>query len=183
MGNAAVPQILQTAGLDFFFGIDNTGIDIIATNASQGPPNAPFSTLCPQPVTLAHTPAPQNTPFEPIHIDIGQGTFHPINFFLSPDATQVYIVTTDFGVLIYSFDTQSVTAAIPLTGGAAPLAADLTADGTLLYVAGTDNVLHELNTVLAKDVMEIPFTELPDSSNSFCDSSFTCALNIVAIQP
>ena len=179
MGNAAVPQILQTAGLDFFFGIDNTGIDIIATNASQ----PPFTSLCHQPVTIAHTPAPQNTPFEPIHIDIGQGTFHPINFFLSPDATQVYIVTTDVGVLIYSFDTQSVTAAIPLTGGAAPLAADLTADGTLLYVAGTDNVLHELNTTLAKDVMEIPFTELPDSSSSFCYSSFTCALNIVAVQP
>jgi hypothetical protein len=181
MGNATIPLTLETAGLDFFFGIDNTGIDIIATNTSQGPSNAPFSTLCPQPIAIAHTP--QNIPFEPVHIDIGQGTFHPINFFLSPDSTQVYIVTTDFGVLVYSFNTQSVTAAIPLNGGAAPVAADMTVDGTLLYVAGTDNLLHELNTSLAQDVMEIPFSELPNSSNNFCYSSFTCALNLVALQP
>lgn len=181
MGNAAIPQVLETAGLDFFFGVDNTGIDIIATNASQGPPNAPFSTICPQPVVIGHTPL--NLPFEPTHIDIGQGTFHPINFFVSPDATLVYIVTSDLGVLVYSFNTQSVTAAIPLNGGAAPIAADMTVDGVFLYVAGTDNVLHELNTNQFQDVMEIPFSELPNSSNNFCYASFTCALDMVIMQP
>jgi hypothetical protein len=181
MGNAAIPQALDTTGLDFFFGVDNTGIDIIATNTSQGPPNAPFSTLCPQPITIGHTPL--NVPFAPLHIDIGQGTFHPINFFVSPDATLVYIVTSDLGVLVYSFNTQSVTAAIPLNGGAAPVAADMTVDGVFLYVAGTDNVLHELNTNQFQDVMEIPFSELPDSSNNFCYTSFTCALDLVVMQP
>ncbi len=181
MGNAAIPQVLETQGLDFFFGVDNTGIDIIATTASQGPSNAPFSTICPQPVVIGHTAL--NVPFEPVHIDIGQGTFHPINFFVSPDATQVFIVTSDLGVLVYSFNTQSVTAAIPLNGGAAPVAADMTVDGVFLYVAGTDNVLHELNTNQFQDVMEIPFSELPNSSNNFCYTSFTCALNMVIMQP
>jgi hypothetical protein len=180
MGNPAIPLVLDAAGLDFFFGVDNTGIDIIATNASQGPANAPFSTVCPQPVVNAHSGP---SVFEPVHIDIGQGTFHPINFFVSPDATQVYIVTSDLGVLVYSFSTQSVTAAIPLNGGAAPVAADMTVDGVFLYVAGTDNVLHELNTNQFQDVMEIPFTELPNSSNNFCYASFTCALNMVIMQP
>jgi hypothetical protein len=175
MGNAAIPQVLDTAGLDFFFGVDNTGIDIIATNASQGPANAPFSTICRQPIA--------NASFGPVHIDIGQGTFHPINFFVSPDATQVYIVTSDLGVLVYSFNTQSVTAAIPLNGGAAPVAADMTVDGVFLYVAGTDNVLHELNLNQFQDVMEIPFSELPNSSNNFCYTSFTCALDMVIMQP
>ncbi|MGA9685400.1 MAG: hypothetical protein WBQ81_01485, partial [Candidatus Sulfotelmatobacter sp.] len=60
---------------------------------------------------------------------------------------------------------------------------DITVDGTLLYVAGTDGMLHELNTTTALDVMEIPFSQLPNSSNNFCYASYTCALNLVAIKP
>ena len=81
LSTAIAPIPLQTAGLDFFFGLDNTGIDIIATNSSQGS----FTTLCPQTIALAQSP---------VHININQGTFHPINFFISPDSTQAYIVTT-----------------------------------------------------------------------------------------
>ena len=84
--------------------------------------------------------------------------------------------------MIYSFNSQSVNA-IPLSGGAAPVAADMTVDGTLLYVAGTDGILHELNTALALDVMEIPFAQLPNSTNNFCFQNFTCALNLVAARP
>ena len=84
--------------------------------------------------------------------------------------------------MIYSFNTQSVNA-IPLSGGAAPVAADMTVDGTLLYVAGTDGILHELNTALALDVMEIPFAPLPNSTNNFCFQNFTCSLNLVAVRP
>jgi hypothetical protein len=50
-------------------------------------------------------------------------------------------------------------------------------------VAGTDGMLHELNTTTALDVLEIPFSQLPDSSNNFCYSSYNCALNLVAIKP
>jgi hypothetical protein len=183
MGNANIPLVLDPVGLDFFFGIDNTGIDIIATNASQPPLSGSSAALCPQPVAIAHTPAPQNTAFPPVHIDIQQGTFNPINFFVSPDASRVYIVTTDSGVLVYSFDTQSVSA-IPLLGDATPVAADMTVDGTLLYVAGSDGMLHVLNTITATDQEpSIFFSELPNSSNNFCYSSFTCALNLVAVQP
>ncbi|MGB8832725.1 MAG: hypothetical protein WCC95_11285, partial [Candidatus Sulfotelmatobacter sp.] len=65
----------------------------------------------------------------------------------------------------------------------APVAADMTVDGTLLYVAGTDGVLHELNTQTGLDVMEIPFPQLANSSNNFCYQSNSCSLNIVAIKP
>jgi hypothetical protein len=185
-GNFPITGV-ETAGLDVFVGLDNvgtqdTGLDILVTNASQGP----YTTLCPQGLTMPGTFTLASTPVSnPLHIDLQHGHFHPINFFVSPDATQIYIVTTDFGVLVYSFNTQSVTAAIPLigTGNPAPVAADMTVDGTLLYVAGTDNVLHELNTAQAQDVMEIPFPELPDSSNNFCYSSYTCVPNLVAIEP
>src|SRR6266446_3469011 len=46
-GGVLIP-ILSSAGLDFFFGLDNTGIDIIATNSAP----ADIATLCSQKVTL-----------------------------------------------------------------------------------------------------------------------------------
>ena len=63
------------------------------------------------------------------------------------------------------------------------MAADITADGTYLYVAGTDGILHELDIVTATDVMEVPFYQLPNSSNNFCYNSYSCNLNMVAIKP
>ena len=179
-GGVPIP-ILETAGLDFFFGLDNTGIDIIATNASQGS----FGTLCPQPVSLAYTPPPPPTPaniFSPVHINIGHGTFHPINFFISPDATRAYIVTSDLGVLVYDFNTQSVSE-IQLINNATPLAADITVDGTLLYVAGSDGLLHQLNTILAVDFYQTSFVPLPNSPNSFCFTGSDCHLNLMAVKP
>jgi hypothetical protein len=180
-GGVFVPS-LETAGLDFFFGVDNTGIDIIATNSSQ---DASFATLCPQKVSLAFTPPgppiPANT-FAPFHININQGTFHAINFFLSPDATHAYIVTSDQGVLVYDFSTQSVSR-IQLINDAAPVAADITVDGTLIYVAGSDGLLHQLNTNLGVDLYQTSFVPLPNSPNNFCFTGSDCALNIVAVKP
>lgn len=176
-GNIFIPA-LQPIGLDFFFGLDNTGIDIIATNSSQTVPN---SSLCPQPLTVAQTTG--NAPFPPVHIDLGKGTFTPIAFFLSPDATQAYIVTSDIGVLVYSFNTQSVAAGIQLVNNATPVAADISVDGTLIYVAGSDGLLHQLNTQLLTDENQISFSPLPNSANPFCFSGETCALDVVAVKP
>jgi DNA-binding beta-propeller fold protein YncE len=169
---------LQSQGLDIFLGIDNTGIDVIATISSTSLTVPPTTSLCPQQQIVLAT----NTPPLPIHIDLQRGTFHPLSFFLSPDATKAYVVTSDQGVLAYSFSTQT-TSAIPLSGNAVPLAADMTVDGTLLYVAGSDGLLHELNTLLALDQMDVQFLQLSDSSNNFCYSSYSCALNLVAIKP
>jgi hypothetical protein len=175
-GGILIPN-LQTTGLDFFFGLDSTGIDIIATNASQ----PPLTELCHQPVTLAQTTA--NTPFPPVHINIGQGTLQPINFFLSPDATRAYIVTNDSSqVLIYDFNTNS-TSAIPLVNNATPISADMTVDGTMIYVAGSDGLLHQVSIPLSLDQTDISFTPLANSSNNFCYTGTNCALNMVAIKP
>jgi hypothetical protein len=179
MGNTIIPN-LQTQGLDFFYGIDNTGIDIIATTSSQGP----LTTLCPQQVTLAQLQPATAPPtfFLPTHINIGQGTFQPINFFLSPDATRAYIIASDLGVLVYDFNTTS-TSRILLANNASPVAADITVDGSLIYVAGSDGQLHEVNTALAVDRMEVSFPPLVNSTNNFCYTGSNCALNIVAIRP
>ncbi len=184
MGNPIIPMPVLTEGLDFFFGLDDTGIDIIATNSSLLPlplPAGPLTltTLCPRPIVLAQTAA--NSPIT-LHINIGFGTFHPINFFLSPDASQAYIVTTDFGVLVYSFNTGSVSR-IQLINDAAPIAADIAADGSLIYVAGSDGLLHELNTATGLDQNQTSFSPLPNSPNNFCFTGSNCALNLVAVKP
>jgi hypothetical protein len=189
MGDAVFPTPLASAGLDIFFGVDNTGLDVIATTSTPTTLTPTQTTsLCPlQQIALATIgppPVPPAVPptFTPIHIDLERGTFNPLSFFLSPDATKAYIVTSDQGVLVYSFTTQT-TSAIPLNGNAVPLAADMTVDGTLLYVAGSDGLLHELNTLLALDQMDIQFLQLADSSNNFCSSSYSCTLNLVAVKP
>lgn len=177
MGTPSIPVVLETVGLDFFFGLDNTGIDIIATNSSA----APLTALCPQPITLAQTTS--HAPFAPVHINIGQGTFHPINFFLSPDSAQAYIVASDRDtVLIYNFNTQAVSG-IQLVNNATPLAADITADGSLIYVAGSDGLLHQLNVALGVDLNQTSFLPLPNSSNAFCYTGTNCSLNLVAVKP
>jgi hypothetical protein len=181
INNNILPTLLQNPldNIDVFYGIDNNGIDVFAT-VTTTPLTPPPASLCPQQqIALATVNLPA---VNPLYINLQKGAFHPINFFISPDATQVYIVTSDQGVLVYNFSTQS-TSAIQLSGGAAPVAADMTVDGTLLYVAGTDGILHELNTALGLDVMEIPFSQLTNSTNNFCYQNYTCSLNLVAVKP
>jgi hypothetical protein len=175
-GDTSLPQ-LQTAGLDFFFGLDSTGIDIIATTSSQ----PALTALCPQPVTLAQTTA--NAPFPPVHINLNQGTFHPINFFLSPDTSRAYIVTSDLGVLVYDFSTGAVSAKIGLANEASPVAAGMTVDGTLIYVAGSDGLLHQLNTTLGVDFYQTSFLPLADSTNDFCYTGQNCQPDLLAVKP
>jgi len=186
-GNTVIP-FLETTGLDFFFGLDNSGIDVIATNTS-----GPLSPPCPalqstNQIVIAYTsptaPAPEVpcTPFPPFHINIGVGTFNPINFFVTPSATQAYIVTSDRGVLIYNFSTASV-ANIPLINNAVPVAASFSVDGSLISVAGSDGLLHQLNTALLSDEFQTSFPPVVNSISSFCFTANSCALNMVAVKP
>lgn len=191
LSSLLVPAILNPLGLDLFYGVDNTGIDIIATTTAI--PNfssTPFTPgiLCPWPVTFAQEtplPIPPTLPnyFPPTHINIGAGTFDPINFFVSPDASQVYIITSNAGVLVYDFNTLSFSK-IALLNNATPISADMTVDGTLIYVAASDGQLHILNTALGIDeTSPTAFPPLPNSTSSFCYTANTCSANIVAVKP
>ncbi len=163
--------------------LGDTGIDVVTgVNSVQAavlsnPPSPTAS--CPQ--SVAHIVQ---------RIDLGQGTFNPVGFFVSPDATQAYIVASDRSdILVYNFNTGSVSG-IPLTGNATPgdpanpmrTVADMTVDGTLIYVAGSDGTLHEVSTNPAVDLVQISFPNLPNFSNPFC-SIGNCKLNMVAVKP
>jgi WD40 repeat protein len=185
LGNAILPS-LTSSGLDVFVGIDSTGIDVIATNAAQGP----FTSVCPQSVTLA-TVENTSTVFQPVHLPLQQGALNLIDFFVAPDGTQIYIVATNRNsVLIYSFNTGSVstiTLSSSVTGQAVtPVSAGMTVDGTLLYVATTDGELHQLSTLSLADLLQIPFPPVVNSTNGFCfygASAVPCGLDLTIVRP
>jgi hypothetical protein len=173
-GNFPLPG-LNPVGLDVLMALDNTSLYIITTTAKQAAPNG----LCPQTITATTLP-PMN---------IGQGTFHPINFFVSPDETQVYIIASDFsGVIVYNLITQSTGNSIQLKGAGnpLPLSADMTPDGSFIYIAATDGLLHAVSTFPASDLVQIQFPTLPNSTNPFCSNSVTppaCSLGLAVAQP
>jgi hypothetical protein len=167
--------------------LGNTGIDVVTAVETVTPAtltNPPTSaSSCPETATHTVTHTVQR-------IDLGQGTFNPVAFFVSPDATQAYIVASDRSdILVYNFNTGSVSG-IPLAGNATPgdpanpmrTVADITVDGTLIYVAGSDGTLHEVSTNPAVDLLQISFPNLPNFSNPFC-SIGNCKLNMVAVRP
>jgi hypothetical protein len=151
--------------------LNNTGLDYITTTITA----AASPTLCPQFITASSRPIP-----------LGQGTFNPVNFFVSPDGTLVYIVASDrSSVLLYDFNTNSVSG-ISLANNASPVSADITVDGTLIYVAGSDGMLHAVSTTSAADLFEISFTIPSRFSTPFCSldpTSGPCKLDVVAVKP
>jgi hypothetical protein len=76
-----------------------------------------------------------------------------------------------------------VSAKIGLINDAAPVAADMTVDGTLIYVAGSDGLLHQLNTTLGVDLYQTSFLPLTDSTNDFCFTGQNCQPDLVAVKP
>jgi WD40 repeat protein len=180
---------LNAPGLDVLVGLDNTGIDLIATDAIvPGFGNPPTSTPpCPQYIEQAVSPNPPNATFTPVHFNFGVGTFNPISFFVSPDGTRAYVVTTNFSsILVFDFNTGSLSGSIPLANNAIPVSASFTEDGTLIYVAANDGTLHEVNTISATDVQEISFPNLPNVNNPFCGfgaSTIACTLDLVGVRP
>jgi len=72
-------------------------------------------------------------------IELGQGTLQPINFFVSADGSQLYVVAAGHAsVLVYNFAAGAVTSGIELLGNAIPLSADMSADAGTILVAGSD---------------------------------------------
>ena len=157
--------------------LDATGFDLITATVS-----APATgSIC-----------PQGFAFDPLHplerIELNEGTFQPVNFFVSGDASQLYVVTaSSSSILIYNFISGAVTGGIELTGNALPVSADMTVDAGTIVVAGTDGMVHEVNTALGgADTLQVSFPNLPDYLNPFCTftpSAGPCTLTTVLVKP
>ena len=134
------------------------------------------ASLCP--MFASHTVQPLN---------LGQGPIHPLDFFMSPDGSLMYVVSSDRStVLVYYFATASTTG-IELTNNALPVQVGMSADAGTLVIAGSDGYLHIVSTALGgSDILDVPFPNLPDYYNPYC--TFTpangpCSFNLMAVRP
>jgi hypothetical protein len=159
--------------------MDTSGFEVL-TSQNASPATGTLTTpgtICPQ--TSSFSPAQR--------VNLQQGTFKPINFFLSPDGSLMYIIADNLSfVMVYSFNTNTVTA-IPLAGNATPVTGGMTIDGTLVYVAGSDGQLHEITISPGVDLNQIPFPPTIDFENPFCNmtpaNGQPCTLDFVSVKP
>jgi hypothetical protein len=114
--------------------------------------------------------------------NLGQGSFTPKQLLVASDGSRAYIVATGSNsILVFNIASQTSTA-IPLTGsGVTALSAALTSDGTSLYVAASDSLIHVLNTVVDTDVTQLalPTSACLGSGNV----TFPCTPDLIALQP
>ncbi len=114
-------------------------------------------------------------------VNLGQGTFTPLQLIVSTDGLKAYVLASNLGsVLVFDVNGQT-TSAIPLVGAnPKPLSGSLTPDGTLLYVAASDGTVHVLDTLAATDLQQV---SLPVNFNFCSNVSFTCTPDLVAVRP
>jgi hypothetical protein len=183
----ASPTFFQVLpdGLHFIALENNGSFDYITATITGIPPATltnPSPVLCP--MTVTHTV--QN-------FNLNIGNIQPINFFLSPDSTLLYIVANDVNsIIIYDFATKSVTGGIQLVSTAGginptPVSAQVTADASTIIVAASDGFVHQISTASGgADTVQNEFPNLPNFDNPFCTfvpASGPCQLNLLQVKP
>lgn len=102
--------------------------------------------------------------------DLGEGSFTPTQFFVSPDGSTAYILGNSSPglrlrfVIVFNINTQT-TSVLSLSNSATPLSAALSPDGTLLFVGADDGTLHVINTASGSDIQQVTF---PFPTNELC---------------
>lgn len=122
---------------------DSPGIDIV-TRTSLTQPG------CPPPLAAAVT-----------SVDLGQGAYTARQMVVTTDGSKAYIVSDLPKVLVYDVN-AGTPSAIALASGASGLAASATQDGTQLYVGGSDNNVHRINTAAGTDAQQISVSFTPN---------------------
>jgi hypothetical protein len=133
-------------------------------------------------VDIVATPLPLNagcpitTPSTLTTHDLGLGTFTPAQLLLSQDSSTAWILPSDLTSVVNFNLSNSTPTAIPLAGGAMPLSAGLTADGTQLWVGTTDNKVHVIYSSSSSDGAQVS-VNLTDSNGN------ATAPNLVTVLP
>jgi WD40 repeat protein len=105
--------------------------------------------------------------------NLGQGSFIPTQFFVSPDGSTAYILgETQAGpppsrlpfVMVFNVNTQT-SSVLSLSNNATPLSASLAPDGKLLFVGADDGTLHVIDTTSGLDTQQVTF---PFPTNELC---------------
>jgi hypothetical protein len=160
------------------------------TMLTLGPPNIQTFTValggtaqdgligCPEPrgyVTVTNTPNSA--------VNLGQGTFTAKQLVVSQDGSNAYIISPDFSsVLAFSIGGLTIKS-IPLTGNALPIQADISPDGSRLFVVASDGQVHELDTGLLSDVVQTSFPQNFCFNSAGQGENFNCSPDLIAVKP
>ncbi|HEV2468553.1 MAG TPA: hypothetical protein VGS78_05120 [Candidatus Sulfotelmatobacter sp.] len=161
--------------------MDSTGFNIVTSTLS--PPAA--GTLCPQGLNFISDDPARTAQ----RIDLDEGTLQPVNFFTSPDGSQLYVANASSStIFIYNFLVGSVIGGIPLLNSATPVSAEMSVDGGTIVIAGSDSLVHVVTTAVGGTDTSPPLTfpNLPNYLNAFCSitpSAGPCSLTIAATKP
>ena len=138
--------------------VDPPAVDIIATPT-------PLNVGCP--ITTQSTLTTH---------DLGVGSFTPAQLLMSQDSTTAWIIPSDIASVVNFNLTNSTPTAIGLSGGALPLSAGLTSNGTQLWVGASDNKVHVIFTDGLNDGVQVS-PNLKDTNGN------TTAPNLVTVLP
>jgi hypothetical protein len=113
------------------------------------------------------------------------GNINATQLIVSSDGSRAYVISDSVpSVIVVDIAGKSEPPAIALNGGATPIQASLTPDGTLLYVAANDGRVHLLNTVNSSDILQLSFPQGGTSPPPLCSGvTFTCFPDLIAVRP
>ncbi len=115
--------------------------------------------------------------------NLGQGSFIPTQFFVSPNGATAYILgETSAGnpptrlPLIITFNVAAQTPSVlSLSNGATPLSASLSPAGNFLFVGADDGTVHVIDTASGLDKQQVTF---PFPTNELCFGPGTPATQV-----
>ncbi|HXZ78836.1 MAG TPA: hypothetical protein VEG30_02830 [Terriglobales bacterium] len=93
--------------------------------------------------------------------DTGQGSFTPRQIIFLPDSSKAYIVTDQSNLIVYN-TSAGTTSTIPLANGAVAFSGGVKLDGSAVYVGGSDNTVHRIDTSAGTDAQQISVSFTPD---------------------
>ncbi|HLH09336.1 MAG TPA: hypothetical protein VKW78_19015 [Terriglobales bacterium] len=122
---------------------DSPGIDILGVSTTN--------VGCPPPLTDSG----------PTSVNFGLGAFTAQQMLVLPNSSKAYILTNLPQILVYDL-VANTASTITLANSAQPLNLSSTLDSSTLYVGGSDNAVHVINTGTGTDSAQVPLTFTPN---------------------
>jgi hypothetical protein len=186
--NPPMPQIIPVSATPSFIKAlpDSTQVlAVVSPNIDLIPlATLPIGCAPPTPALPSGLPTVSDGPVTSFSLNAGD--FVPTQLIVAPDGSRAYVISSSVpSVIIFNIADQTSPSPIALSGGATPIQATLTPDGTLLYVAANDGQVHLLSTVANSDILQISFPPGTTSQpTGLCSGvTFTCLPDLIAVKP
>jgi hypothetical protein len=155
-----------------FAGCDDSAFGSVSTSSSGVPQllrslpdgsallavTSPGISVITPPSPLSGCP-PSGTLLAPTSKDFQQGSFSPRQLIVLSDARKAYVISDKPELLVYDVK-NAAPSTLALAGNATPLSGGALLDATKLYVGGSDNSVHIIDTAAGSDIQQISVSTL-----------------------